>query len=66
MALLLHKKNGDPLSPYLFIICMDFLGQLLEEKCNMKMWKLVKASQSGPGFSHICFADDLIFFAKDH
>ena len=43
---------------------MDFLGQLIKEKCNMKMWQLVKASQSGPGFSHLFFVDDLIFFAK--
>ena len=57
-------RQGDPLSPYLFIICMDFLDQLIEEKCNIKMWQPVKASQSGQGFSHLFFADDLIFFAK--
>ena len=57
-------RQGDPLSPYLFIICMDFLGQLIEEKCNMKTWQPVKASQSGLEFSHLLFANDLIFFAK--
>ena len=57
-------RQGDPLSPYLFILCMDFLGQLIEEKCNAKLWQPGKASQSGPAFSHLLFADDLIFFAK--
>ena len=57
-------RQWDPLSPYLFIICMDFLGQLIEEKCNANLWNLVKASQSGPTFSHLLFADDLVFFAR--
>ena len=57
-------KQGDPLSPYLFIMCMDFLGQLIQEKCEVKRWQLVKASQSGPSFSHLFFMDDLVLFGK--
>ena len=60
-------RQGDPLSRYLFILCMDFLGQLILEKCNKKLWQPIKASQSGLAFSHLLFADDLVFFAKaDH
>ena len=57
-------RQGDLLSPYLFILCMEFLGQLIEEKCNAKLLQPVKASSSGPAFSHLFFADDLVLFAK--
>ena len=56
--------QGDPLSPYIFILCMEFLGQLIEGKYSEKLWNPVKASRSGPSFSHLFFANDLLLFAK--
>ena len=55
-------KQGDLLSPYLFILCMEYLGHLIEEKCTIKAWKPIKASRSGLAFSHLFFADNLVFF----
>lgn len=57
-------RQGDPLSPYLFILCMEFLGALIEDKCNSKLWVPVTASRSGLAFSHLFFANDLILFAR--
>ena len=57
-------RQADPLSPQLFTLSMDFLSQLIENKCNAKLWQPVKASQSGPTFSHILFTDDLLLFVK--
>ena len=57
-------RQGDPLFLYIFILYVDYLSQLIEEKCNNKMWSSVKASRSGPAFLHLMFADDLVLFAK--
>ena len=57
-------RSGGPLSPYIFILCVDFLSQLIEEKCHNKLWSPVKVSRSGPAFSHLMFADDLVLFTK--
>ena len=57
-------RQGDPISPYIFILCMEFLNSLINKKCEEGKWVKVKASRGGPGFSHSFFADDLLLYAK--
>lgn len=57
-------RQDDPLSPYLFILYMDYLGQLIHENCKENCWNPVKTSRSGPTFSHLFFANDLVLFTK--
>ena len=57
-------RQGDPLSPYLFILCMEYLGFLINESCRKKEWIPLKASKRKLGISHLFFADDLMLFAK--
>ena len=57
-------RQGDPLSPYLFILCMEILGAFIMEKCEAKLWDPISASRGGVTFSHLFFVDDLVLFAK--
>ena len=57
-------RHGDPLSPYIFILCLEYLGLLIQDKTANNAWKPVKASRSGPTFSHLFFADDLMLFSQ--
>ncbi|XP_050386206.1 uncharacterized protein LOC126802601 [Argentina anserina] len=57
-------RQGDPLSPYIFVLCMEKLSHLINTLVDDGLWKPVRASQSGPKISHLFFADDLIFFAE--
>ena len=57
-------RQSDPLLPYLFILCMEYLGSLIEEKCSKGAWIPLKASHGNLKISHLFFAGDLILFAK--
>ncbi|GKV17362.1 hypothetical protein SLEP1_g27876 [Rubroshorea leprosula] len=57
-------RQGDPLSPYLFILCLEYLSLKLQHSTDVGIWRGSKLGKSGPYFSHIFFADDLILIGK--
>jgi hypothetical protein len=57
-------RQGDPMSPYIFVICMDKLSHLISQSVNKGEWKGIKAGRSGPTISHLMFADDLLLFGE--
>ncbi|CAJ2657953.1 unnamed protein product [Trifolium pratense] len=57
-------RQGDPLSPYLFVICMDRLSHIIADHVEANYWKPMRAGRSGPKISHLIFADDLLLFAE--
>jgi hypothetical protein len=57
-------RQGDPLSPYLFIICADVLTNLLIKAQEDKKIKGVKIAQGAPEITHLLFADDSLMFCR--
>lgn len=57
-------RHGDPVSPYLFVLCMDKLSHLICEKVADGRWIGLKAGRNGPAISHLMFADDLLLFGQ--
>lgn len=57
-------RQGDSLSPYLFIPCMKYLGYLIYKECAESNWTLMKASRLNVGVSHLFFANYLILFSR--
>ncbi|KAE8696542.1 putative calcium-binding protein CML28 [Hibiscus syriacus] len=52
-------RQDDPLSPYLFVMCMERLGHALAGALNSGRWKPICLCRNGPALSHLFFADDL-------
>lgn len=55
-------RPGDPLSPYIFVLCMDKLSHLISQAVDEGEWKPMRAGRNGPNISHLMFADDLLLF----
>ncbi|XP_013614191.1 PREDICTED: uncharacterized protein LOC106320384 [Brassica oleracea var. oleracea] len=60
-------RQGDPLSPYLFILCTEVLSGLCRKAQQKGEVVGVKVARSSPAINHLLFADDTMFFTRtDH
>ncbi|KAA3483188.1 reverse transcriptase [Gossypium australe] len=57
-------RQGDPLSPFLFLICSEGLSSLMRTAQRRGLIKGAKATRQGPAASHLLFADDCILFGE--
>ena len=57
-------RQGDPISPYLFLLCAEgLIAMLKKEECEGRI-SGVAVCRGAPRISHLLFADDCIIFGK--
>uniref|UniRef100_A0A803PAC6 Reverse transcriptase domain-containing protein n=1 Tax=Cannabis sativa TaxID=3483 RepID=A0A803PAC6_CANSA len=57
-------RQGDPLSPYLFLLCAEGLSSLIQQKERNHSLMVYKVARRAPAISHLLFADDSFLFCN--
>lgn len=57
-------RQGDPLSPYVFILCSEVLSGLCIKTQRENRLTGIKVGKKSPRLNHLLFADDTMFFCK--
>lgn len=56
--------QGDPLSPYLFILCAEGLSAMVHRFGSQKLIRGVRVCKHAPSINHMLFADDSYLYCK--
>ena len=55
-------RQGDPLSPYLFLLCSEGLNGVIQHAVDGGLIEGFSLCRTGPKICHLFFADDSLLF----
>lgn len=55
-------RQGDPLSPYMFILCAEALTAVINKNIYDGLYRGCRVSKSAPLVTHTMYADDVLLF----
>ena len=57
-------RQGDPLLPYLFVLCVERLSHGITQAMMDGRWKPIRLAKHGTPLTHLFFVDNLLLFAE--
>ena len=56
--------QGDPLSPYLFLLCLEGLHRMIKKAADNGDIQGVSICRNGPKLTHLFFANNSLLFCR--
>src|SRR5438128_5627964 len=57
-------RQGDPISPYLFLLCAEGLSALINDAESRGQIQGIRIAPTAPGVNHLLFADDSLLLLE--
>ena len=57
-------RQGDPLSPYLFLLCSEGLNRMIQQAARDNVIRGFSLCKNGPKITNLFFADDTLLFCR--
>ena len=64
ISLIRGIRQGGPLSPYLFLLCLEGLNGMIQQAIRDNLIRGFSLYKNGPKITHLFFADDSLLFCR--